>query len=45
MGTFKDQEGLADHFRTSAARMDIASKHASTNKALKEIKKEDDDFP
>ncbi|GJZ24605.1 hypothetical protein Tco_0562064 [Tanacetum coccineum] len=46
MGTFKDQaEGLADHFRTSAAGMDIASKHASTNKALKEIKKEDDDFP
>ncbi|GKD09847.1 ARID DNA-binding domain-containing protein [Tanacetum coccineum] len=46
MGTFKDQaEGLADHFRTSATGMDIASKHASTNKALKEIKKEDDDFP
>ncbi|GJR62499.1 ARID DNA-binding domain-containing protein [Tanacetum coccineum] len=45
MGTFKDQEGLADHFRTSATCMDIASKHASTNKALKEIKKEDDDFP
>ncbi|GKA68504.1 ARID DNA-binding domain-containing protein [Tanacetum coccineum] len=38
-------EGLADHFRTSAVGMDIASKHASTNKALKEIKKEDDDFP
>ncbi|GKB55605.1 hypothetical protein Tco_0911791 [Tanacetum coccineum] len=46
MGTFKDQaKGLLDHFRTSAAGMDIASKHASTNKALKEIKKEDDDFP
>ncbi|GJR14654.1 ARID DNA-binding domain-containing protein [Tanacetum coccineum] len=46
MGTFKDQaEGLADHFRTSAAGMDIVSKHVSTNKALKEIKKEDDDFP
>ncbi|GJW90016.1 hypothetical protein Tco_0167569 [Tanacetum coccineum] len=43
MGTFKDQaKGLLDHFRTSAAGMDIASKHASTNKALKEIKKEDD---
>ncbi|GJY64423.1 ARID DNA-binding domain-containing protein [Tanacetum coccineum] len=46
IGTFKDQaEGLADHFRTSATSMDIASKHASTNKALKKIKKEDDDFP
>ncbi|GJR48114.1 ARID DNA-binding domain-containing protein [Tanacetum coccineum] len=46
MGIYKDQaEGLADHFRTSATGMDIASKHASTNKALKEIKKEDDDFP
>ncbi|GJT50636.1 ARID DNA-binding domain-containing protein [Tanacetum coccineum] len=46
MGTFKDQaEGLVDHFRTSAAGMDIVSKHASNNKALKEIKKEDDDFP
>ncbi|GJY68642.1 hypothetical protein Tco_0471624 [Tanacetum coccineum] len=46
MGTFKDQaDGLVDHFRTSATGMDIASKHASTNKALKEIKKEDDDFP
>ncbi|GJS16672.1 NB-ARC domains-containing protein [Tanacetum coccineum] len=46
MGTLKDQaQGLADHFRTSAACMDIAIKHASTNKALKEIKKEDNDFP
>ncbi|GJT03274.1 ARID DNA-binding domain-containing protein [Tanacetum coccineum] len=46
MGTFRDQaEGLADHFRTIAAGMDIASKYASTNKVLKEIKKEDDDFP
>nr|GEZ34793.1 hypothetical protein [Tanacetum cinerariifolium] len=46
MVTFKHQaEGLADHFRTSAAGMDIASKHVSTNKGLKEIKKEDDDFP
>ncbi|GKE43456.1 hypothetical protein Tco_1470740, partial [Tanacetum coccineum] len=46
MGSFKDQaEGLVDHFRTSATGMDIASKHVSTNKALKEIKKEDDDFP
>nr|GEY49043.1 hypothetical protein [Tanacetum cinerariifolium] len=46
MGAFKDQEeGLADYFRTSAAGIDIASKHVSTNKSLKEIKKEDDDFP
>ncbi|GJZ92658.1 hypothetical protein Tco_0664723, partial [Tanacetum coccineum] len=45
MCTFKDQtKGLADNLRTSAAGMDIASKHVSNNNAIKKIKKEDDDF-
>nr|GEW34120.1 hypothetical protein [Tanacetum cinerariifolium] len=43
MGTFEDQaKGFADHFSTTIAGMDVANKHISNNKAINEIKKEDD---
>ncbi|GJU67717.1 ARID DNA-binding domain-containing protein [Tanacetum coccineum] len=45
MGTLEDQaKGFADHFSTTVAGMDVANKHVSNNKAIKKIKKEDDDF-
>nr|GEW84840.1 nucleotide-binding, alpha-beta plait [Tanacetum cinerariifolium] len=45
MGTFEDQaKGFADHFSTTVAGMDVANKHVSNNKAIKKIKKEDDNF-
>nr|GEW77741.1 hypothetical protein [Tanacetum cinerariifolium] len=45
MGTFKDQsKGFADHFSTTVACMDVVNKHVSYNKAIKKIKKEDDNF-
>nr|GEW94285.1 hypothetical protein [Tanacetum cinerariifolium] len=45
MGTFENQaKGFADHFCTTVVGMDVANKHVSNNKAIKKIKKEDDNF-